>query len=114
MECGVSHSHQVMQDDTSLDDGGYCGRVMLHHSEEDLPALCQNAEGVFDNTAPSRESIIEDSLLLCHLLLRIRFHHERAKPKCVVSQDVVGCRSVIIWEWVCCREADAVVLQALL
>ena len=97
LECGVSHSHQDMQDDTSLDDAGYCGRVMLHRSEENLPALCQNAEGIFGNTAPSRELIIEDSLLLCHLSLRIRFHHVRAKPKCVVFEDVVGCGSVIIW-----------------
>ena len=100
----VLHSHQVVQDNASLYNVRYCGRLMLHCNEEDLPVLCQNAEGVFDNTVPSRESIIEDSLLLWHLPLLIRFHHVRAKLKCVIAEYVVGCRSVIIWGWVCCRE----------
>ena len=71
-------------------------RVVLHRSEEDLPTLRQDAEGILNDSAPPRQSVIEDSLLLRQLALCIRLHEVCAKSKSIVTNDVVRCWSVII------------------
>ena len=60
--------------------GGSCCIVVRRTCQR-----CARMPKAFSTTRRPLESIIEDSLLLCHLSLCIRFHHVRAKPKCVVS-----------------------------
>ena len=58
LECRISHPYQIVQNDAGLHDDSDCLRVVLHRSEEDLPTLRQDAEGILNDSAPPRQSVI--------------------------------------------------------
>ena len=58
LECRVSHPHQIVQNDAGLHDDSDCLRVVLHRSAEDLPTLRQDAEGILNDSAPPRQSLL--------------------------------------------------------
>ena len=93
----VSHPLQIVQNDAGLHDDSDCLGVVLHRSEEDLPTLRQDAEGLLNDSALPRQSAIEDYLLLRQLALCIRLHEVCAKSKRIVTKDVVRRWPVIIW-----------------
>ncbi len=109
----ISHPHQVVAANGSMHSGRGSIWLKCYVSEQTTKLIGQNAKGVFAQAPTVAGSVIVDSLWDVQAMPPIWFHHICLKRKGITNKKI-WCISIIIWQVVCWREANDILLNHML
>ena len=95
----ISYPHEVVEIYQGPHELFHIVWSLVHCGQETSEVIGQDSECIFDNAPCPRQTIVEDSYIVCHVAAGIRFHQLLPLRESVVTnlEVVVGC--VVTGKW---------------
>jgi hypothetical protein len=79
-----------VQDNAGFHDQLDSGRVMLHGRQQNLEAVRQDTEGIFNHSSGAGKPVVKDPLFVVQTPVAVWLHHGLSEGEGIVAEEEVG------------------------